>query len=161
MCFTCISNGTACSGYKMDLRWQLGVASKGNLAGFSYSAPGTLAASSDFKDKTASKKRRWRGKTSKITGDRHFKFVEGKSKGRQGRKARTVSDSQFSDINSSYGEDIENEIESEEPTETFDASTSPPFLDLPGTDIDIVDLQAHSGKTNTLSLAFSKFLFDC
>lgn len=91
ICFTCISNGTACRGYKMDLRWQLGVASKGNLAGFSYPAPTVVTASFDIQDQNVCKKRRWRGKTSKATGDRHFRFVESNSTDKLGRKSKKAS----------------------------------------------------------------------
>jgi hypothetical protein len=94
-CFTCISNGIACKGYKMDLRWQLGVASKGNLAGFSHTAPTAVTASLDFQDQNVSEKRRWRGKTSKATGDRHFRFVEGKSADKPDRKAKTAPKSKL------------------------------------------------------------------
>lgn len=89
-CLTCISNGTACRGYKMDLCWQLGVASKGNLAGFNYPAPTAVTASFDFQDQNVSKKRRWRGKTSKATGDRHFRFVEGNSTDKSTRKSKNT-----------------------------------------------------------------------
>ncbi|CAI7656544.1 unnamed protein product [Penicillium pancosmium] len=89
-CSTCINNGTVCRGYKMDLRWQLGVASKGNLAGFSYPAPTAVTASLDIQDQHVSKKRRWRGKTSKATGDRHFRFVEGNSADRLARKSKSA-----------------------------------------------------------------------
>ncbi|KAJ5975586.1 hypothetical protein N7481_009293 [Penicillium waksmanii] len=74
----------------MDLRWQLGVASKGNLVGFSYPAPTAVTASIDIQDQNVSKKRRWRGKTSKVTGDRHFRFVEGSSADKLGRKSKTA-----------------------------------------------------------------------
>lgn len=89
-CSTCINNGTACRGYKMNLRWQLGVASKGNLAGFSYPAPTAVTASFDMQDQNVCKKRRWRGKTSKATGDRHFRFVEGNLGDKLGCKSKTA-----------------------------------------------------------------------
>ncbi|KAJ5575352.1 hypothetical protein N7450_009251 [Penicillium hetheringtonii] len=90
-CFTCIRNHTTCPGYKLDLRWQRGVAAKGNLAGFSYPAPKARTSNVGSQSHSVDQKRRWRGKTSKDTGDRHFKFVDGKLGGKRGHKAKTIS----------------------------------------------------------------------
>lgn len=86
-CFTCISNGTICPGYKLDLRWQRGVAAKGNLAGFCYPTPKVRSSKVCFQSHPGEQKRRWRGKVSKDTGDRHFTFVDGTLGGKRGRKA--------------------------------------------------------------------------
>jgi len=91
-CFTCIRNDTICPGYKLDLRWQRGVAAKGNLAGFSYPAPEARTSNVGSQSHSVDQKRRWRGKTSKNTGDRHFKFVDGKLGGKRGRKAKNISE---------------------------------------------------------------------
>lgn len=86
-CLNCKGRKLICSGYKVDLAWQSGIASRGNLAGFNYPHPTLTISQLNRKNDLAGKKSRWRGKNSKTTGERLFKFVEGKpvkSKGRVG-----------------------------------------------------------------------------
>jgi hypothetical protein len=83
-CFTCVQNRIECRGYKMDLPWQSGVATRGNLKGFQYptvqspikrtaKAPGNASL-----DESAPKGRK------PLNGE--FKFVTGRPAKR--RKAR-------------------------------------------------------------------------
>lgn len=85
-CSNCTGRKLTCPGYRVDLVWQFGVASRGNLAGFNYPSSGVETSRSSYESSTTSKKSRWRGKSSKATGERSFKFVEGKPVGKRGRK---------------------------------------------------------------------------
>jgi hypothetical protein len=83
-CFTCMQNRVECRGYKMDLSWQSGVATRGNLKGFQYPTvqspiKRTIKASGNTSlDEGASKGRKYL--------DGEFKFVAGRPAKR--RKAR-------------------------------------------------------------------------
>jgi hypothetical protein len=72
----------------MNLTWQFGIASRGNLAGFNYSVPNATNPVSPSHIDSVNKKRRWRGKSSRGTGERLFRFVEGKATRKRGRKEK-------------------------------------------------------------------------
>lgn len=91
-CLTCTENGITCPGYKMNLAWQFGIASRGNLAGFNYSVPNATNTVSSSHIDSVNKKRRWRGKSSRGTGERLFKFVDEKSTRRRARKEKVSLD---------------------------------------------------------------------
>lgn len=149
-CLMCTSKSTICSGYKLDLRWEPGVASKGNLAGFKYTVPSHIQASSSVHEKPANKKRRWRGKTSKVTGNRHFKFVDSNLEGEKGRKGKTDLNDLF--IEAENGARVRAEelslVMQDNLEEQTISSDSPSFLSLSG-DKDISDLNSriYSGRT--------------
>ena len=75
-CFTCMQNRVECRGYKMDLSWQSGVATRGNLKGFQYPTVQspikrtTKASGNTSLDEGASKGRK------PLNGE--FKFVTGR-----------------------------------------------------------------------------------
>lgn len=140
----------------MDLNWQLGVASKGNLAGFRYPAPNADTVTSVFQEDASSKKRRWRGKTSKATGDRHFKFVEGRSGAKRGRKPKVTSNSENLESKSDMEREAEKQSNVHENTELPDVSPdSASFLGPSDPNAVIEDSHPHSGQSNaSLSLLY-------
>jgi hypothetical protein len=87
-CSTCIDKGILCQGYKLDLNWQSGIASRGNLTGFSYPTVQSRAALDS--SSSSVNKRSSRGKKTRDHKERQFRFVAGRPiKHRKSRKIRT------------------------------------------------------------------------
>jgi hypothetical protein len=88
-CSTCMERDVLCGGYKLDLNWQLGIASRGKLAGFTY--PTTRTASTLGSGNLSSSTEKGLGK-KRNRNNCQFRFIAGKPvQKRKPRAAETVN----------------------------------------------------------------------